>query len=170
MLVGVKGNQKTLLNTAKRCNRLAPDERASYYEKRDGKARVLNVEVREIPTREEKHVFGGLLTHVVRLRLYENGSKTPKKIRYFMTTHALNPEEAIGLIRGHWRIENRLHWVRDVCFQEDACQFHPGAAFLLTHLMNIMSQSYTMNQKNRDRFLNQFRKGYDLLGPSFYTK
>jgi predicted transposase YbfD/YdcC len=27
-----------------------------------------------------------------------------------------------GLIRGHWFIENRLHWSLDVLFREDASQ------------------------------------------------
>jgi predicted transposase YbfD/YdcC len=27
-------------------------------------------------------------------------------------------------IRQHWRIENRLHWVKDVIFGEDAAPFH----------------------------------------------
>lgn len=29
--------------------------------------------------------------------------------------------------RGHWRIENRLHWVRDVTFGEDASQVRSGS-------------------------------------------
>lgn len=28
--------------------------------------------------------------------------------------------------RGHWGIENRSHYVRDVTFQEDACQINCG--------------------------------------------
>jgi hypothetical protein len=28
--------------------------------------------------------------------------------------------------RGHWDIENRLHWVRDVSFGEDKCQVKKG--------------------------------------------
>ena len=28
--------------------------------------------------------------------------------------------------RGHWGIENRLHWVRDVSFGEDKCQVEKG--------------------------------------------
>ena len=28
--------------------------------------------------------------------------------------------------RGHWGIENRLHWVRDVSFGEDNCQVKTG--------------------------------------------
>ncbi|MBL8155391.1 MAG: ISAs1 family transposase, partial [Anaerolineae bacterium] len=31
-----------------------------------------------------------------------------------------SPQRLLGLIRDHWHIENRLHWVRDVTFHEDA--------------------------------------------------
>lgn len=30
-------------------------------------------------------------------------------------------------MRAHWTIENRLHWVRDVTFDEDRCQIRRGA-------------------------------------------
>jgi predicted transposase YbfD/YdcC len=30
------------------------------------------------------------------------------------------------IIRGHWHVENRLHWVRDVVFAEDLSQIHTG--------------------------------------------
>lgn len=32
----------------------------------------------------------------------------------------------LALNRGHWHIENRLHWVRDVTFDEDRCQVRKG--------------------------------------------
>ncbi len=32
----------------------------------------------------------------------------------------------LALNRGHWGIENRLHWVRDVTFDEDRCQVRKG--------------------------------------------
>lgn len=32
------------------------------------------------------------------------------------------------LSRGHWGIENRVHWVRDVIFGEDHSQIRLGAA------------------------------------------
>ena len=32
------------------------------------------------------------------------------------------------LLRGHWAIENRLHWIRDVDFGEDASRIHSGKA------------------------------------------
>jgi Transposase DDE domain len=30
------------------------------------------------------------------------------------------------LVRGHWTIENRLHWIRDVAFREDLSQIRTG--------------------------------------------
>jgi len=33
-----------------------------------------------------------------------------------------------SLLRGHWAIENRLHWVRDVDLGEDASRIHTGKA------------------------------------------
>jgi hypothetical protein len=32
------------------------------------------------------------------------------------------------IARGHWDIENRLHWVRDMSLGEDACRVRTGAA------------------------------------------
>jgi hypothetical protein len=32
-----------------------------------------------------------------------------------------------GWLRGHWKIENRLHWVHDVTFSEDASHARTGS-------------------------------------------
>lgn len=43
----------------------------------------------------------------------------------------------LALSRGHWRIENRLHWVRDVTLREDECRVrHPVVAQTLACLRN----------------------------------
>ena len=42
--------------------------------------------------------------------------------------HQARPDELAAWIRGHWQIENGLHWVRDVTFAEDLSQVRTGAA------------------------------------------
>lgn len=37
-------------------------------------------------------------------------------------------EQVLQASRGHWGIENRLHWVRDVTWNEDRSQVRSGAA------------------------------------------
>jgi predicted transposase YbfD/YdcC len=50
---------------------------------------------------------------------------------YFITSLApdrAGPKELAELVRGHWGIENRIHWVRDVTFDEDRSQIRVGNA------------------------------------------
>jgi predicted transposase YbfD/YdcC len=44
-----------------------------------------------------------------------------------LAAHEARPDELAGWVRGHWQIENGLHWVRDVTYAEDASQIRTGA-------------------------------------------
>lgn len=45
-----------------------------------------------------------------------------------LAPHQARPDELAAWTRGHWQIENALHWVRDVTFGEDLSQVRTGAA------------------------------------------
>jgi predicted transposase YbfD/YdcC len=45
-----------------------------------------------------------------------------------LTPQKASPAELLELVRGHWSIENRSHWVRDVTFDEDRSQIRAGQA------------------------------------------
>ncbi len=54
-----------------------------------------------------------------------------QRVTYGLTsvpTRAATAAELEALWRGHWTIENRVHYVRDVTFGEDAHQMHTGQA------------------------------------------
>jgi predicted transposase YbfD/YdcC len=55
--------------------------------------------------------------------------RTTVEIQYAISSLSRERADAailIGHWRGHWGIENRLHWVRDVSFGEDKCQVKQG--------------------------------------------
>lgn len=66
------------------------------------------------------------VTHVGGAR----AGQTTRLVRYFLTS--LSPHvpahRLLRLVREHWHIENRLHYVRDVTLGEDASQVRSGAA------------------------------------------
>ena len=47
-----------------------------------------------------------------------------------------SPEALMAIARGHWEIENGLHWVKDASMGEDACR-NKKAALGLAWLRNI---------------------------------
>ena len=50
----------------------------------------------------------------------------------------VSPAQLADYVRGHWGIENRLHWVRDVTFDEDRSQVRAGnAAHVMATLRNL---------------------------------
>lgn len=73
----------------------------------------------------------GQVFRVVRNVKHCKSGRTRRETAYGISS--LRPERAntgkIGeLVRGHWEIENRLHWVRDVTFDEDRSQVRTGNA------------------------------------------
>jgi predicted transposase YbfD/YdcC len=78
--------------------------------------------VRDIPA---GRLTGGFAraTQVVRIeRTTTRDGRTTTKVVYAITSRprkAASARQLASFIRGHWSIENRLHYVRDVTFDED---------------------------------------------------
>ena len=66
----------------------------------------------------------------LRRTVTDKGTKTVEVV--YLITSASNkdapPQRLATWVQGHWGIENRLHWVRDVTFDEDGSQVRTGHA------------------------------------------
>jgi hypothetical protein len=55
-----------------------------------------------------------------------------------LSAEKAGPERLLELNRKHWTIENRLHWVRDVTFDEDRSRVRRGnGAHMMASLRNL---------------------------------
>ncbi len=72
-------------------------------------------------------------------RLVEREAKTSGEVRYAITSlgEEVGPDQVRKHVRGHWGIENRLHYARDVT--EDASQVRKGSMpEVLAALRNVV--------------------------------
>ena len=64
----------------------------------------------------------------------EMKDKTTHETRYYISSLDVNPKEMLKAIRSHWAIENSLHWVLDMSFNEDYSRIRKQNA---PHIMAI---------------------------------
>jgi hypothetical protein len=92
---------------------------------------ALNAYAGSAGTRGEEWPHLAQVCRFERQRVDCRTGEVERRVGYAVTS--LPPARAdaaalLALVRGHWGIENRLHWVRDVTFDEDRCQIRSGAA------------------------------------------
>ncbi len=90
-------------------------------------------------------------------RIRETGGKISTEIAYIVTSLTAaeaDPKRLLDLSRTHWAIENRLHYVRDVSFDEDRCRVRAGARAiaairnLVLHLIRSRGMSVPEAREN----------------------
>jgi Transposase DDE domain len=75
------------------------------------------------------HQIGAVERHRLQVRRGQIIA-TETETRYYVTSLTSEQADAkvlLALARGHWGIENRLHYVRDVTFDEDRSQMRSGS-------------------------------------------
>ncbi len=85
----------------------------------------------------------GLLTLVMVIRVVtcQATGVTTTEVSYFISSLRPNARRIGGAIRGHWSIENGLHWVLDVVFREDARRLYDRTAAENTAFLNRLALS-----------------------------
>ena len=67
----------------------------------------------------DARLWAGLTAIVLVISHREVDGVSSDEIRYYIGSAAGTAEDYLRWARGHWGIENALHWVLDVCFRED---------------------------------------------------
>jgi predicted transposase YbfD/YdcC len=135
-LLAVKANQPSLRAEVEACFATAPPgtlNTHTTHDKGHGRIEQRTVSVvREIDWLAGDRRFPGELrlpgvACIVRVQAsIERGGKTHAEARYYVSSAILDAERAAAAVRGHWGIENRLHWVLDVTFDDDQCRLRKG--------------------------------------------
>jgi len=77
----------------------------------------------------ERHDWPGLKSVAVVKAERIVGEKVEQERRYYLSSlKNPTPQRMAEVIRGHWGIENRLHWSLDMSFNEDRCRIRQGHA------------------------------------------
>ena len=77
------------------------------------------------------------------------GEITSTETRYYISSEVQECDYYNEMIRGHWGIENNLHWHLDVTFNEDSCRSRTGNAPLNLNIMRKMALHKISRQKDK---------------------
>jgi predicted transposase YbfD/YdcC len=125
----VKRNQKNLYEQL----RTLPwqEATAKFYDRTQGHGRK-ETRVVQVLTVTDLGVDFPHAAQVARVVRHRTDTKTGKQSRETvyvvtdLTSRQASPERIATILRAHWVIENRLHFVRDTAFREDASKIRTG--------------------------------------------
>ena len=161
-LLAVKGNQETLHRAVREA--LAPLAREGSHQARIEQSRG-RTELREYHVIQAGEMvkqfptWKGLNTLGVAIG-YRRDSKGKESLeyRYYISSAALTEEQFAKAVRGHWGIENQLHWVLDVTMKEDACPIYRGDAAQILATVRHMALNMLRAEKGKTASIRRKQK------------
>jgi predicted transposase YbfD/YdcC len=132
----------------------------SYYETTDkahGRVEIRRHWTTDAVTELEQHEAWAKLSCLgkVESERHVDGKVTCEQ-RYYLASIPNDVQQFAQAVRGHWGIENQVHWVLDVAFREDDCRVRTGHApenlAVLRHIaLNLLRQdpSATIGMQNK---------------------
>ena len=136
-VLALKGNQGTLCEDVtvfvnEQKSRGFRDTTISRHETIDGdhgrvETRTTTV-IHDVDWLQKRHAWPGLNGVVIIDSIREFNEKTERETRLYITSSQSSAEFLSAVVRGHWMIENGLHWVMDLVFRDDECRIRTNHA------------------------------------------
>jgi predicted transposase YbfD/YdcC len=156
-ILALKGNQGTLKDDVK----LFVDEQKAvdFKDAKVSRDKTVDGDHGRIETREitvihdvewlqQRHDWPGLKSVVVVESTREVAGKIDREMRLYITSLVLLANQIGPMVRGHWMIENGLHWIMDMIFRDDECRVRtdnaPANFSTIKHMAyNLMRRAAT---------------------------
>ncbi len=159
LITQVKGNQQSLLNQVEHGCKIQKfvDVFVEDLDKAHGRLEQRGYEVFDaLPMLKKWKKDWPYIVNIIRVTRYRERlrvDKTPsEEVSYYVSNVSLKAEEYGQYIRRHWLIENKVHHVKDVAFQEDKTVkrvnpfiFSTCIDFSLNRLRSIKNNSIRQN-------------------------
>lgn len=159
-VLALKGNQGTLYNEVESLFDAIADERTFGYE--ISRHEMVDGEHGRIETRQywqvnapdyvkERADWPGLMSVGMCEARREVKGQTSQEKRYYLSSLGVDAKRFAEAARGHWSIENSLHWILDVVFREDDSRVRVGHAaenfgLLRRMAVNLLQQEKTLKR------------------------
>lgn len=82
-------------------------------------------------------------------RTDKSSGEQSKECRYYISSATFKANEFLHVSRQHWGIENKLHWMLDVNFGEDASQKRAGNAAQNFSVISRIALNLLQNEKSK---------------------
>jgi len=174
-MLAVKGNQGTLAQDI--ADLFAGFEQAQWHEVAHDYHKTVNKDHARLESREcwvvsqpdyltylRRYADWKDLRSLVKINSQRQlNGKTTTKTRYFISSLTPTAQRALAICRDHWHIENGLHWVLDIAFDQDHNRVHkdhaPENLAVLQHIaLNLIKQENASRSSIKTKRL---RAGWD---------
>lgn len=152
-ILAVKGNQPQLLEDIKDEFRFAKTNKTTLNQTLDhGRIETRKCSIISDFEFIAQDIPWSNLSTIIKIestREFKNSDKPKEKAtRYYISSLTANPEDFQNAIRSHWSIENKLHWMLDVAFSEDASRKRIGNASQNFSILNKIALNMLKKDTN----------------------
>jgi predicted transposase YbfD/YdcC len=165
-LLSVKGNQRKLLQALREVIAEASASDSGFERTDRSHGRVVAQVALAAGEAIDPAQWPGCKTvgYVVSQR-FVKGAPAKVEERYYISSRELSAQQLSQAVRAHWGIENRLHWMLDVCFGEDGCCVRkdnaPQNLSLLRKMALNIVRADTSEPRKTSMRLKRKRAGWD---------